>query len=122
MGGNRSGIRWLDIETTLNERKRNCCCWAIPLRKVGDMRKLVSYKPGKQAMDDAGDRKLGKCRYLGDCMQNLFGVSVTETINRCTPEYVVIAIGINNLQSVRTQQDDTKKYHRRYGIGPQAVP
>ena len=31
----------------------NCCCWAIPLRKVGAACVSSSSKPGKQAMDDA---------------------------------------------------------------------
>lgn len=56
MGG-RLGVAFSvaqDIETTLNERKLKLLLLGNSITQGwGGMRKLVSYKPGKQAMDDA---------------------------------------------------------------------
>ena len=72
------------------------------------MRKLVSYKPGKQAMDNAlGQGNWESAGISGDRTQNLLWRVRYGNYNRCTPEYVVIAIGINNLIVGQDTADDT---------------
>ena len=72
----------------------------------GGMRKLISYTPGKQAMDNAlGQGNWESAGISGDRTQNLLWRIRNGNYNRCTPEYVVIAIGINNLIGHDTADD-----------------
>lgn len=98
-----------DIETTLNERKLKLLLLGNSITQGwGGMRKLVSYKPGKQAMDDAlGQGNWESAGISGDRTQNLLWRVRYGNYNRCTPEYVVIAIGINNLVIGQDTADDT---------------
>ena len=98
-----------DIETTLNERKLKLLLLGNSITQGwGGMRKLVSYKPGKQAMDDAlGQGNWESAGISGDRTQNLLWRVRYGNYNRCTPEYVVIAIGINNLVVGQDTADDT---------------
>lgn len=64
----------------------------------GGNRKAVSYKPGKQAMDEAlGVNIWESAGISGDCTQNLLWRIRYGNYNSCHPENAVIAIGINNL-------------------------
>lgn len=98
-----------DIETTLNGRKLKLLLLGNSITQGwGGMRKLVSYKPGKQSMDDAlGQGNWESAGISGDCTQNLLWRVRYGNYNRCNPEYVVIAIGINNLVVGQDTADDT---------------
>ncbi len=98
-----------DIETTLNGRKLKLLLLGNSITQGwGGMRKLVSYKPGKQSMDDAlGQGNWESAGISGDRTQNLLWRVRYGNYNRCTPEYVVIAIGINNLVVDHDTADDT---------------
>lgn len=98
-----------DIETTLNGRKLKLLLLGNSITQGwGGMRKLVSYKPGKQSMDDAlGQGNWESAGISGDRTQNLLWRVRYGNYNRCTPEYVMIAIGINNLVVGHDTADDT---------------
>ena len=98
-----------DIETTLNGRKLKLLLLGNSITQGwGGMRKLVSYKPGKQSMDDAlGQGNWESAGISGDRTQNLLWRIRYGNYNRCNPEYVAIAIGINNLVVGQDTADDT---------------
>ena len=67
-----------------------------------------SVEDAKQAMDDAlGQGNWESAGISGDRTQNLLWRVRYGNYNRCTPEYVVIAIGINNLVVGQDTADDT---------------
>ena len=66
----------------------------------GGNRKEVTYKPGKEAMDNAiGKDNWESAGISGDRTQNLLWRVRYDNYNSCHPENIVIAIGINNLIS-----------------------
>ena len=96
-----------DIKATLNRRKLKLLLLGNSITQGwGGMRKLISYTPGKQAMDNAlGQGNWESAGISGDRTQNLLWRIRNGNYNRCTPEYVVIAIGINNLIGHDTADD-----------------
>lgn len=115
----RSAAGWLensewhsvaqDIEKTLNGRKLKLLLLGNSITQGwGGMRKLVNYKPGRQAMDNIlGQGNWESAGISGNRTQNLLWRLRYGNYNRCTPEYVVIAIGINNLVVDHDTADDT---------------
>ena len=74
----------------------------------GGTRKQVSYKPGKPAMDQVlGEGNWESAGISGDRTQHLLWRIRYGNYNRCTPEFVVIAIGINNLVVGQDTPEDT---------------
>lgn len=74
----------------------------------GGERKLVTYKPGKAAMDRmAGEGNWASAGISGDRTQNVLWRLRNGNYNRCRPKNVVIAIGINNLISGGDDAEDT---------------
>lgn len=74
----------------------------------GGTRKQVSYKPGKLAMDQVlGEGNWESAGISGDRTQHLLWRIRYGNYNRCTPEFVVIAIGINNLVVGQDTPEDT---------------
>lgn len=64
----------------------------------GGNRKAVSYKPGKEAMDQAvGQNSWESAGISGDRTQNLLWRIRHGNYNTCHPQNAVIAIGINDL-------------------------
>lgn len=64
----------------------------------GGNRKAVSYKPGKQAMDQAvGENQWASAGISGDRTYNLLWRIRHGNYNSCHPQNAVIAIGINDL-------------------------
>lgn len=73
----------------------------------GGTRKAVVYKPGKQAMDEQlGEGTWESAGISGDCTQNLLWRIRYDNYNRCNPQNVVIAIGINNLISGKNSPEE----------------
>lgn len=64
----------------------------------GGSRKAVAYKPGKQAMDRLlGEGTWESAGISGDCTQHLLWRVLHGNYGACSPQNVVIAIGVNNL-------------------------
>lgn len=64
----------------------------------GGNRKVVSYKPGKDAMDQAiGKNCWESAGISGDRTQNLLWRLQNDQYNCCTPQVAIITIGINNV-------------------------
>lgn len=74
----------------------------------GGQRKLVTWKPGKAAMDRVlGEGCWESAGISGDRTQNLLWRIRNGNYNCCRPEYVVVAIGINNLVVGGDSADET---------------
>lgn len=74
----------------------------------GGNRKLVSYKPGKNALDEVlGKDTWESAGISGDRTQNLLWRIRHENYNSGHPKNVVITIGINNLISGKNSPEDT---------------
>ena len=88
-----------DIEATLEGRKVKLLLLGNSITQGwGGNRQRVTYKPGKAAMDAAlGEGCWESAGISGDRTQNLLWRIRHGRYNRCRPDYVAIAIGINNL-------------------------
>lgn len=98
-----------DIETSLEGRKLKLLLLGNSITQGwGGNRQLVTHKPGKAAMDLAwGEGNWESAGISGDRTQNLLWRVKYGNYNKCHPEYVVIAIGINNLIAGQDEADDT---------------
>lgn len=64
----------------------------------GGNRKAITTQAGRQALDNAiGKDQWESAGISGDRTENLLWRTRHDNYNRCHPEYVIIAIGINNL-------------------------
>lgn len=64
----------------------------------GGNRKAITTQAGREALDNAiGKNQWENAGISGDRTQNLLWRIRHDNYNRCHPEYVIIAIGINNL-------------------------
>ena len=90
-----------DINSTLKGRKLELLLLGNSITQGwGGSRRLVLYKPGKAAMDEAvGKDKWESAGISGDQTQNLLWRIRHDGYNCCHPDNVVIAIGVNNLLS-----------------------
>ncbi len=88
-----------DIETTLDGRSLKLLLLGNSITQGwGGDRKSVTYKPGKSALDAAiGEGTWESAGISGDRTQNLLWRVRHGNYNRCRPETVLIAIGINNM-------------------------
>lgn len=114
----RSGAGWQqgkewhsvakDIEETLEGKRLQLLLLGNSIiQGAGGTRQLVTYKVGKSAFDQQfGAGKWESAGISGDRTQNLLWRIRYGNYNRCQPEYVAIAIGINNLISGNNQPED----------------
>lgn len=88
-----------DIETTLEGRQLKLLLLGNSIiQGFGGDRAAVTYKAGKEAMDHwFGASTWESAGISGDRTQNLLWRVQQGGYNRCSPERVVIAIGINNI-------------------------
>lgn len=105
----RSGAGWIegfdwhkvseDITSTLKGKELQVLLLGNSITQGwGGNRKGVSYKPGKQAMDQAmGENQWESAGISGDRTQNLLWRIRYGNYNICHPKNAIIAIGINNL-------------------------
>lgn len=115
----RSGAGWTegsewhsvssDIESSLENRKLELLLLGNSITQGwGGSRKRVVHKPGKAALDRViGAGSWESAGISGDRTENLLWRIRHGNYNRCHPENVVIAIGINNLISGGNTSDDT---------------
>lgn len=98
-----------DIETTLEGRKVKLLLLGNSITQGwGGTRKRVTHKPGKAAIDKVlGEANWESAGISGDRTQNLLWRIRYGNYNRCHPQYVAIAIGINNLIGGSDDADDT---------------
>lgn len=111
--GWQEGAEWhrisQDLEETLEGKRLEVLFLGNSIMQgLGGNRKLVTYKPGKEAMD----RLLGEgiwetAGISGDRTQNLLWRIRYGNYHRCQPRIVVIGIGINNLLSGQDQPEET---------------
>lgn len=65
---------------------------------LGGYRALVKWKPGKTAMENTFGKKTWETAGIsGDRTQHLLWRIKNGNYNQCTPEYVFIMIGVNNI-------------------------
>lgn len=114
----RSGAGWVqgnewhsvaeDITATLQGKQLQLLLLGNSITQGwGGNRKAVSYKPGKQAMDQAlGENQWESAGISGDRTYNLLWRIRHGNYNSCHPQNAVIAIGINDLigESVTPEQ------------------
>lgn len=98
-----------DITTTLNGKHLKLLLLGNSITQGwGGNRKEVTYKPGKEAMDNAiGKDNWESAGISGDRTQNLLWRVRYDNYNSCHPENIVIAIGINNLISGKDSPENT---------------
>lgn len=98
-----------DITTTLNGKHLKLLLLGNSITQDwGGNRKEVTYKPGKEAMDNAiGKDNWESAGISGDRTQNLLWRVRYDNYNSCHPENIVIAIGINNLISGKDSPENT---------------
>ncbi len=97
-----------DIETALEGKRLKLLLLGNSITQGwGGSRNLVTYKPGKDAMDNVmGEGIWESAGISGDRTQNLLWRVRYGNYNRCRPETVVIAIGINNLIGGKDSAED----------------
>lgn len=97
-----------DIETALEGKRLKLLLLGNSITQGwGGSRNLVTYKPGKDAMDNVmGEGTWESAGISGDRTQNLLWRVRYGNYNRCRPETVVIAIGINNLIGGKDSAED----------------
>lgn len=117
----RSGAGWTqgsdwhsvaeEIQTTLAGKELKLLLLGNSITQGwGGNRKLVTYNPGKQAMDNAvGKDQWESAGISGDRTQNLLWRIRYGNYNCCRPQNVVIAIGINNLLSGQDAPEEVAK-------------
>lgn len=105
----RSGAGWAkgadwhtveqDIKATLSGKKLKLLMLGNSITQgLGGNRKLVTYKPGKKAMDDALGKDCWESAGIsGDRTQNLLWRLKYGQYNDCHPENAILTIGINNV-------------------------
>ena len=72
----------------------------------GGNRQKVTYKPGKEAMDEAVGKDCWESAGIsGDCTQQLLWRLRYGHYGKCRPENVILTIGINNVTRGDTPQD-----------------
>ena len=115
----RSGAGWTngsewhsvaaDIKSCLDGRQLKLLLLGNSITQGwGGTRKAVTYKPGKEAMDaQLGEGNWETAGISGDRTQNLLWRIRHDNYNRCKPQNVVIAIGINNLISGGNTAEET---------------
>lgn len=88
-----------DIQATLTGKKLKLLMLGNSITQgFGGNRKAVSYKPGKEAMDQAiGKDTWESAGISGDRTQHLLWRLQNGDYNRCQPENAIITIGINNV-------------------------
>ena len=98
-----------DIEESLQGRQLKLLLLGNSITQGwGGQRKLVTWKPGKAAMDRVlGEGCWESAGISGDRTQNLLWRIRNGNYNCCRPEYVVVAIGINNLVVGGDSADET---------------
>lgn len=98
-----------DIEATLEGKQLKLLLLGNSITQGwGGNRKLVTYKPGKAAMDKVmGEGTWESAGISGDRTQSLLWRVRYGNYNRCHPEAVVIAIGINNLIGGKDSAEET---------------
>lgn len=98
-----------DIEESLQGRQLKLLLLGNSITQGwGGQRKLVTWKPGKVAMDRVlGEGCWESAGISGDRTQNLLWRIRNGNYNCCRPEYVVVAIGINNLVVGGDSADET---------------
>ena len=114
----RSGAGWVgqmewhgvanDIKKTLDNKNLKVLFLGNSIMQgCGGTRQAVTYKPGKAAIDSAlGEGVWETAGISGDRTQNLLWRIRHDNYNRCTPQNIVIAIGINNLLSGNNSAED----------------
>lgn len=114
----RQGAGWIkgsewhtvaeDIENTLQERQLKLLLLGNSITQGwGGTRERVTHRPGLQAMNDLlGEGTWETAGISGDCTQNLLWRIRHGNYNRCRPQNVVIAIGINNLITKNDDPED----------------
>ena len=111
--GWKEGSEWhtveRDIEESLQGRQLKLLLLGNSITQGwGGQRKLVTWKPGKAAMDRVlGEGCWESAGISGDRTQNLLWRIRNGNYNCCRPEYVVVAIGINNLVVGGDSADET---------------
>lgn len=97
-----------DIETALEGKRLKLLLLGNSITQGwGGSRNLVTYKPGKDAMDNVmGEGTWESAGISGDRTQNLLWRVRYGNYNHCRPETVVIAIGINNLIGGKDSAED----------------
>lgn len=96
-----------DIETALEGKRLKLLLLGNSITQGwGGSRNLVTYKPGKDAMDNVIEGTWESAGISGDRTQNLLWRVRYGNYNRCRPETVVIAIGINNLIGGKDSAED----------------
>lgn len=101
--GWKEGAEWHsvaeEIESSLNNRNLKLLLLGNSITQGwGGNRSLVTYRPGKAMMDKVlGENVWETAGISGDRTQNLLWRIRYGNYNRCHPENVVIAIGVNNL-------------------------
>lgn len=105
----RSGAGWVegndwhnvaeDICNTLTGKKLKVLLLGNSITQAwGGNRKAITTQAGRQALDNAiGKDQWESAGISGDRTENLLWRTRYGNYNRCHPEYVIIAIGINNL-------------------------
>lgn len=88
-----------DIEATLTGKNIKLLMLGNSITQgFGGNRKAVTYKPGKEAMDNVmGSNNWESAGISGDRTQNLLWRIQKGNYNRCTPETAIITIGVNNI-------------------------
>ena len=114
----RSGAGWTegsewhavneDIKATLKDKPLKLLLLGNSITQGwGGTRQAVTYKPGKQALDNVlGEGTWESAGISGDRTQNLLWRIRHSGYESCRPENVVIAIGINNLISGENTPED----------------